>query len=160
MSHAHRTLAVISVAVAAACSGAVRPPTSCTGLGEKTIGITRADYAPCAGEILATLDTLQRHLQRLILQQDSAAQSDAETAYRHLRRLMGEVDFTADAWREMREGRPSLERWPDGVMRYFNVEIGVAAAQYMSALEGSNQANLREGSRRHSQAKSAYARFR
>jgi hypothetical protein len=160
MSHASRTLAVISVALAVACSAAVRAPTACDGLDEKTVGVTRADYAPCAGEILVALDTLQRHLQRLILQQDSAAQSDGERALRHLRGLMREVDFTADHWRELREGRPSLERWPDGAMRQFNVEIGVAAAQYMSALEGSNPANLQEGSRRHSQARSAYGRFR
>jgi hypothetical protein len=160
MSHAQRTFVATAVALAAACSAIEHPPRSCDDLGEKTVGITRGDYAACAVEMLTALDTLQHHLQRLILQQDTAAQSDAERALRHLRGLMREVNFTADYWRESREGRPSLERWPDGAMRQFNTEIGVAAAQYMSALQGSNRDNLQEGSRRHSYARSAYARFR
>jgi hypothetical protein len=150
-----------SVVLALACAGLEPTPTVCDGLDERLVGITRAEYAPCAGEMLAALDTLQRYLRRMVSRQDSAARPIAEEAYRRLRRLMGDVSFTADSWRELRGGAgPTTQRWPDGAIRYFNREIGIATAQYMSALRRPNAPNLQEGSRHHQQARSAYAQFR
>lgn len=151
------TVALLSLG----CSRAVSEPSACDGLIEKTIGITREEYSPCAGEILATLDSLEPPLRRFVLRGDEEARTQAETHYKRVRHLMDEVGFTADVWREAREGAGrTVERWPDGAMRQFNSEVGIATAQYMSALESPNDASLKEGQRRHATAGSAYARFR
>jgi hypothetical protein len=149
--------AVLSVG----CSQAASRPSACDDLMEKTIGITREDYSPCAGEILAALDSLEPPLRRFVLRNDEEAEAEAEVHYKRLRHLMNEVGFTADVWREARGGAGrTVERWPDGAMRYFNNEVGTAAAQYMSALGYPNDDNLKEGQRRHAAARQAYARFR
>ncbi len=143
------------------CSRAVSRPSACDGLIEKTIGITRQDYSPCAGEILAALDSLETELRRSLFRGDGEAGPDAEAHYKRLRYLMREVGFTADAWREGREGAGrKVERWPDSTMRRFNDEVFTATAQYMSALGRPNDANLKEGQRHHAVARQAYARFR
>lgn len=156
------SLFIVSAALLSiGCSPAASKPSACDGLMEKTIGITREDYSPCAGEILATLDSLEPALRRFVLRDDEEARAEAEAHYDRLRHLMGEVGFTPDVWREAREGAGrTVERWPDGAMRYFNSEVGTAAAQYMSALGYPNDDNLKEGQRRHAAAKQAYARFR
>lgn len=153
---------ILSVAVlSVGCSPATSRPSSCDGLVEKTIGITREDYSACAGELLATLDSLETELRRSVFKGDEEAGPDAEAHYKRLRHLMGEVGFTTDVWREAREGSGrTVERWPDGAMRQFNSEVGTAAAQYMSALGRPNDANLKEGQRHHAAARQAYARFR
>ncbi len=149
--------AVLSVG----CSRGVSRSSACDGLTEKTIGITREVYSPCAGEILAALDSLETELRRSVLRGDEEAGPDAEAHYKRLRYLMREVGFTADAWREARGGGGrKVERWPDSTMRRFNTEVGTATAQYMSALGRPNDANLKEGQRHHAVARQAYARFR
>jgi hypothetical protein len=143
------------------CSRVVSRPSACDDLIEKTIGITREDYSPCAGEILAALDSLEPALRRFVLRGDEEAGSEAEVYYERLRYLMREVGFTADVWREAREGAGrTVERWPNSAMRVFNSEVGTAAAQYMSALRYPNDDNLKEGQRRHAGVRQAYARFR
>jgi hypothetical protein len=143
------------------CSRTVSRPSTCDGLIRKTIGITREDYSPCAGEILAALDSLETELRRSVFSGDEEAGPDAEAHYKRLRYLMREVGFTADVWREAREGAGrKVERWPDSTMRRFNTEVGTATAQYMSALGRPNDANLKEGQRHHTVARQAYARFR
>lgn len=143
------------------CTPAASRPSACDGLIEKTIGITREDYSPCAGEILAALDSLETELRRSVFRGDEEAGPDAEAHYKRLRYLMREVGFTADVWREAREGAGrKVERWPNSAMRHFNTEAGTATAQYMSALGRPNDANLKEGQRHHAAARQAYARFR
>ena len=143
------------------CSRVVSKPSACDDLIEKTIGITRQDYSPCAGEILAALDSLEPALRRFVLRGDEEAGSEAEVYNKRLRYLMREVGFTADVWREARKGAGrTVERWPDATMRQFNSEVGTAAAQYMSALRYPNDDNLKEGQRRHAGVRQAYARFR
>ena len=144
------------------CDGSAVEPSACDGLADKLVGITRADYATCAGEILAALEELEQSLRRMVLEGESDVQPEAEAAYKRLRHLMREVDFHGDIRREVRAGSPApmLERWPDGGMQNFNKHLGNAAAQFMSALQRPNQANLHEGSRQHAQARRAYAHFR
>jgi hypothetical protein len=151
------SIAILSVG----CSQAASSPSACDGLLEKTIGITREDYSPCAGEILAALDSLETELRRSLFKGDGEAGPDAEAHYKRLRYLMREVGFTADVWREARGGAGrKVERWPNSAMRHFNTEVGTATAQYMSALGRPNDANLKEGQRHHAAARQAYARFR
>ncbi|MEJ2152592.1 MAG: hypothetical protein P8Y29_06525 [Gemmatimonadota bacterium] len=154
-------LIIGAVMLSIGCSPATSRPSACDGLIEKTIGITREDYSPCAGEILAALDSLAPPLRRFVLRGDEEAGDEAEEYYDRLRHLMGEVGFTADVWREAREGAGrTVERWPNGAMRQFNNEVGTATAQYMSALGYPSDDNLKEGQRRHAAARQAYARFR
>jgi hypothetical protein len=150
-----------TVILSVSCSRTVSRPSACDDLNKKTIGITREDYSPCAGEILAALDSLEPALRRSLFRGDEEAGPEAEAHYRRLRYLMHEVGFTADVWREGREGAGrKVERWPDSTMRVFNNEVGTATAQYMSALRHPNDANLKEGQRHHAVARQAYARFR
>jgi hypothetical protein len=151
---------VAGALLALACYPTTPVQTACDGLADRELGITREEYSPCAAELLHTLDTLQRALERMIVRGDSTGQSDARAAYQHLRLLMQRVGFQADIRREMPGPGRLIERWPDAAMRQFNAEIGTAAAQYMSALNYPNVGNLQEGSRRHELARQAYSRFR
>jgi hypothetical protein len=159
----HRVVLGLSlVLLCLSCGGSAVEPSACDGLGDKLVGITRDDYAPCAGEILASLEELEQALRRMLVEAETEARPEAEAAYKRLRHLMRQVDFHGDLKREVRAQSPALriERWPDGNMSYFNREVGVAAAQFMSALRRPNEGNIQEGSRRHEMARRAYAYFR
>ena len=153
---------ILSIAtLSVGCSGVASRPSACDGLVEKTIGVTRDDYSACAGEILAVLDSLEAPLGRFVRTGDEAAESEADAHSRRLGHLMSEVGFTADVWREAREGVDrTVQRWPDGAMRQFNNEVGGAVAQYVAALRYPNEDNFTEGRRRHAAASRVYARFR
>jgi len=152
----------VLAALCLSCDRSAIGPSACDGLADKLVGITRADYATCAGEMLAALEEIEQPLRRMVLEGEGDVQPEAEAAYKRLRHLMREVDFHGDLRRESRAGSPAptIERWPDGNMRSFNTDVGMAAAQFMSALQRPNQGNLQEGSRYHAWARSTYARFR
>ncbi len=146
--------------LSAGCPGPAAGPTACDGLADKTLAITKADYAKCAGEILGTLDEFETSLRRLV-EGDATAKDPADSASRRLAQLMREAGFQADAWREVKGGAGRIiERWPDASMREFNGEVVNAAAQFNAALVYPNQDNLQQGARRHAQARSTYSRFR
>jgi hypothetical protein len=159
----HRAVLGLLLAVLGlSCDGRASGSSACDGLADKLVGITRADYTTCAGEILAALEKLEQALRRVVLDGEGDARPEAEAAYKQLRHLMREVDFQGDIRREVRaeSHAPEIERWPDGSMRTFNKEVGNAAAQFMSALQRPNQGNLQGGSGYHAKARSAYAHFR
>ena len=140
--------------------GAPVGPTSCDGLADKTVAITRADYSKCAGEILGSLEELESSLRKYV-DGDAAAKDSASSASRKLGHLMREVGFQGDAFREVKDGAGrTIERWPDASMRAFNAEIIPAAAQLNAALVFPNHDNLKEGARRHEQARNAWSQFR
>lgn len=152
-------LAVISQV--AGCINPAAEPSACDGLSDKTIGITRADYSECAGEILEALKILEPPLRRLVLKSDETARPEAKAAYRRLHHLMRRVGFQEDIYREVAGGSGrTVERWPDSNMRHFNVEVSGAAAHFKSALVYPHEDNFREGLERHARARRAYARFR
>ena len=159
MDRRHSCL-VAGALLALACTPSPPVETACDGIADRELGITSAEYAPCAAELLATLDSLESHLQRIVVRGDSTADSGARAAYERLRLLMQRVGFQADIRRETVGPGQRIERWPDAAMRQFNTEVGTAAAQYMSALNYPNDGNLQEGSRRHELARQAYSRFR
>jgi hypothetical protein len=101
------------------CDRGAIGPSACDGLADKLVGITRADYATCAGEILAALEELEQLLGRMTLEGESDARPQAEATYKRLRHLMREVDLQGDIRREVRaeSHAPEIERWPDGSMR-------------------------------------------
>ena len=144
----------------AACGGAALSPTACDGLSQKTLAISRADYAECAGEILGTLEQVEGPLRRFV-EGDAAARTEASSAHRRLRHLMDEVGLQADAYREVGGGAAkTIERWPDTGMREFNSAVVNAAVQFRAALVYPNQDNFEQGARSHANARAASARFR
>lgn len=151
-----------------ACAGAVlvgcgpaSDDSACRGLAERTVAITRAEYAPCAAEMLAALDTLERQLDRTVRARDSTALRSARRTYRHLQRLIRQVDFHGDARREVRQGAGrTVERWPEANVRAFNGALITATAQYGAIVDHPNPDNLEEGSRHHRTARDAFARLR
>lgn len=153
-------LAAVLAALATGCPGSgTAPATACDGLEERRLDITPEEYRPCAGEIIATLDSLQRHLERLIVDGDSRARSEAERAHAHLRLLLDKVGLRAETFRELRgEGR-TVERWPDATLRRFNEAISDAASKYTSTLRHPNRGNLEEGTRSHERARREFTRF-
>ena len=113
----HRVvLGLLLAMLCLSCDGSASGSSACDGLSDKLVGITQADYATCAGEILAALEELEQSLRRIVLEGESDARPKAEAAYKRLRHLMREVDFHGDIRREVRAGSPApmLERWPDG----------------------------------------------
>lgn len=145
---------------AAACGGPAAGPTSCDGLADKTLAITRADYSKCAGEIVSTLDALDTSVGRFV-EGDAQSKDPAREASRKLAHLMSQAGFRADVLREVKDGAGrAVERWPDASMREFNALVVNAAAQLNAALAFPNQDNLKQGARLHEQARSSYSRFR
>jgi hypothetical protein len=153
------TLAVLSQV--AGCARPAAEPSACDGLSDKTIGITRADYSECAGEILEALKRLEPPMRRLVLKGDETARPEAVAAYRRLRHVMRQVGFQQDIWREVGGGAGrTVERWPNGNMQHFNLEVTGAATHFNSALRFPHEDNFREASAHHARARQAYARFR
>ncbi|HET6372245.1 MAG TPA: hypothetical protein VFG76_02995 [Candidatus Polarisedimenticolia bacterium] len=142
------------------CLGQAFGPTQCDGLAGQTLAITRSDYSKCAGEILGTLDELEKSLNRFV-GGDAAAKDPAVSASRKLAHLISEAGLQADAWREVKGGSGrTVERWPDASMRGFNAQVINAAAQFNAVLAYPNQDNLQQGARLHADARSSYSQFR
>lgn len=134
---------------------------ACDGLSKRAMGITAREYAPCAAQIMSTLDTLGAFLDRYT-QGDLSSRAGATRTYREVRALLRETGLSQD-YRSARPGR-LVERWPESVVRGFNSAVFGAVVQYMSALdaanrgiEGSGRPNFEEGSRLHREARQLYA---
>ena len=152
-------LLLLCLSLCAACSASLSP-TACDGLSRKTLAITRADYAECAGQILAALEQVEGPLGRFVAG-DAEAGAEASSAHRRLRHMMDVVGFQAGAYREVGGGADkTIQRWPDSGMRTFNGHVISAAVQFRAALVHPNQDNFEQGARGHANARAAYARFR
>jgi hypothetical protein len=77
----------------------------------KESGLARAEYLPCAGEMIATLDRLDSQVEKM-LSGDENARSDAKASVRELRGLLKKA-----GWRDM------LEAWDDRRLTSLNLEI-------------------------------------
>src|SRR5262245_61403007 len=142
------------------CFDAAMGPTSCDGLADKTVAITRNDYSKCAGEILEAFEKLEAPLRRFV-DGDKASKSEAEAAAHRLSHLMGQVGLQSDAFREVQGGSSrTVERWPDSGMREFNAAIIQSSAQLRAALVFPNQDNLQQGINLYARARTAYSSFR
>jgi hypothetical protein len=104
-------IAVLAIPVTAACGAFAAKPTACNGLVYKEGGLTRAEYLPCAGEMMATLDRLAPQIEKM-LDGDASARSDASASVRELRTLLKQAG-----------GRNILERWDDRALTSLNLNI-------------------------------------
>jgi hypothetical protein len=113
---------VLGSALAAACGTLAAKPTACDGLVYKEGGLTRAEYLPCAAEIMAALDRLAPQIDKM-LAGDEGARSDAGDTLRELRGLLKQAG-----------GRDMLERWDDRALTSLNLDIWNAFNQHEACM--------------------------
>ena len=103
---------------AAACGSDVPSDSRCRNLVYTEQGLSRAEYLPCAGEIVAALDELQTQ-SRAAMKGDSQARSDG-------RKTLGRIN----ALTKIAGGRNLLERWSDRALTDLNLKISNAMTHY------------------------------
>ncbi|HET6362093.1 MAG TPA: hypothetical protein VFH11_08550 [Gemmatimonadota bacterium] len=129
----------------------------CETFADRDLGITGAEYRPCAGAILVELDSIQPKLEALVAGDRRQARG-ASSSYRALRSLVEDTGIFED-YRSM---RPStvIVKWPEASTREFNSAAFDATNQYGAVLAHPNEDNLRQGVEAHEVARRAYARIR
>lgn len=149
--------------LAAGCAEAVADSSACRNLVYKDGGLTRKEYLPCAGEMIALLDDLGPQSQAA-LRGDDNARSEGRATLRKLQALVKAAG-----------GRNLLERWKDKALTDLNVDISNAVmkyeAFYMLPIEQpphpyaaktreAAEAELSGATRRHEEARSLYRQLR
>ena len=114
------SLAVLALAVAAACTDVVADSSACRNLEYKDGGVERAKYLPCVAEMIAALDELERQ-SKAALDGDAQARADGQATLRKAMALMSAAG-----------GRQLLERWPDRTLTDLNVNISNALTRYQA----------------------------
>jgi hypothetical protein len=138
---------LMSITAGAFCS---RKKTSCDGLEYKTGGLTRAEYLPCAGEMIAALDRLRPDLEAFV-QGDKTAGAKIRTEYGDVRSLLVSA---------VRIDRNLVDRWEDDDLNRLNVRIWNAYTSYGAVVFLPNATDLTAGEDSHDQAKSVYQSLR
>ena len=153
-------LCVIAV-ISSACSSEVPKDSRCRNLVYKEDGLSRSEYLPCAGEIVAALDEL-RGQSEAAARGDRRARADGETTLSRVNALMKAAG-----------GRNLLEL-EDRPLRSLNMRISNAVTSYTAfymvrILEEPNQfaaqsrraaaAELSAATRNHEEALGSYRRL-
>jgi hypothetical protein len=105
-----------------ACGELAAEQSTCDGLVYKESGLTRKEYLPCAGEMIATLDQLDSQIENM-LHGDKNARSEAGASVRKLGSLMKRAG-----------GRDLLERWNDRALTSLNVDISNAYTHHQACM--------------------------
>ena len=72
---------MLALPITAGCEAAASKTTACDGLVYKESGLARAEYLPCAGEMMATLDQLDAQVESMISGNENArSEAQAERA--------------------------------------------------------------------------------
>ena len=109
-----------AIASAAACTQVVAESSACRNLEYKDGSVARAQYLPCAGEMIAALDDLDRQT-KAALDGDRQARSEGQASLRRVTALMNAAG-----------GRQLLERWDDRSLTSLNVDINNAVTHYQA----------------------------
>jgi hypothetical protein len=109
---------ILLLLFATACGGEVRSDNACGKLVYTDAGVARADYLPCAGEMIAALDTLAPQA-TAALGGDARARSDGQSTLRRVHALMRAAG-----------GRKLLDRWSDRPLTDLNLHISNAVTKY------------------------------
>jgi hypothetical protein len=158
-----RALALCPVLVVViACASDVPSDSACRNLVYKEEGLSRSEYLPCAGEIVAALDELER-------QSEAASRGDRKA------RADGRATLTrVNALMKAAGGRNLLERWEDRALTNLNVSISNAVThyaafymvrvveepdQFAAQTRQAAQAELRAATQKHQQARGYYRRI-
>lgn len=154
-------LCVISF-IFAACGSDVPNNSGCLNLVYKEQGLSRSEYLPCAGEMVAALDEVAQQSQAAA-RGDRQARSDGQAALARVNALMSAAG-----------GRNLLERWQDRSLTDLNLKISNAVTHYQAfymvrVLDEPHQfaaqsreaaaAELRAAARRYDEARSHYRRL-
>ncbi len=153
----------IAVALASGCGTAGVQASPCAGLADRKMGITVEEYAPCADELIAALDSLRRDLSPLV-SAESSAFAAADRDHGRLRFLIAETGVMRD-YRSVTGAE--VERWPNGTIRAFNNAAFGASVQYGSALNAARRGlhedargNFDHASGLHDEAKKLHRQIR
>jgi hypothetical protein len=130
----------------AACSGNHRH--ACDNLVYKEEGLTRAEFLPCAGEMLTTMDKLDAQMDAVI-KGDKRARTEATGYYAELGDLIRKAG-----------GRNLLERWQDEALNRLNLRIWNAYTHYQAALLFPNNVDADGARRNKEEARSIYEGLR
>ena len=114
------TLAGACLGMVSACTEVVADTSACRKLEYVNGGVPRAQYLPCAAEMIAVLDDLERQT-KSALDGDAQARSDGQASLRRVMALMSAAG-----------GRQLLERWDDRALTDLNVDISNAVTKYQA----------------------------
>jgi hypothetical protein len=117
---AARALALALMGGSIACTQVVAESSACRKLEYKDGSVARAQYLPCAGEMIAALSDLDRQTQAA-LGGDQKARSEGQASLSRVRGLMKAAG-----------GRQLLERWHDRALTDLNVDISNAVTSYQA----------------------------
>src|SRR5687768_1409760 len=131
-------------------------PDVCETFAERELGITGAEYRPCAAAILGELDSIRPRVEALAAG-DAAGAEGASPRYRALRALVEDTGIFED-YRSMQSSTVFV-KWPEAPTREFNSAAFTATVQYGAVLAHPNDDNLQQGIEAHEVARSAYARM-
>jgi hypothetical protein len=157
-------LAICSILVLAStgCADGVSNDSKCRNLVYKEGGLSRAEYLPCAGEIVAALEVVDQNTEKA-LDGDGQARSEGQAALGRARGLMRAAG-----------GRNLLERWQDQALTDMNVSISNAVTHYeafymlrvldephpyAAKTREAAEAEYRGATRRYEEARRAYRRL-
>jgi len=113
----------LSVPFSASCAALEGGKTACDGLVYKEFGLTRAEYLPCAGEMIAALDRLGPQADAM-LAGDKNARGEALDTLHELERLMKKAG-----------GRRNMDSdWTDRGLTSLNRQIVNAYGPYWGCL--------------------------
>jgi hypothetical protein len=100
------------------CADGVSTDSKCRNLVYKESGLSRAEYLPCAGEIVAALHVVDQNTSKA-LDGNGQARSEGQAALGRARALMRAAG-----------GRNLLERWQDQTLTDMNLSISNAVTHY------------------------------
>lgn len=106
------------LAAASACTAVVADSSACRKLEYKNGSVERAQYLPCAAEMIAVLDDLDRQT-RAAFDGDARARSEGQASVRQVMALMSAAG-----------GLQLLERWDDRALTDLNLAISNAVTKY------------------------------
>jgi hypothetical protein len=149
--------------LAMACGDSVAASSACKSLTYGDQGVARQDYLPCAAEMMAVMDDLDRQT-HAAFNGDARARADGQASLRKLRGLM-----------QAAGGRQLLERWNDRALTDLNVDINNAVTHYQAfymvriidepdpraaTTRRAAEAELQGAARRYNEARSSFRRIR
>jgi hypothetical protein len=113
-------LAGASIAAAAAYTQLVAESSACRTLEYKDGRVPRAQYVPCAGEMIAALTDLDRQTQAAFAG-DGKARAEGQESVRRVIALMKAAG-----------GLKLLDRWDDRALMAFNLDVHNAVTHYQA----------------------------
>jgi hypothetical protein len=145
-----------------ACGSTVPSDSGCRNLVYKEQGLSRSEYLPCAGEIVAALDELEQQSEAAS-RGDRQARSNGRATLSRVRALMNAAG-----------GRNLLERWQDRTLTSLNLAISNAMthyeafymvrvveepSQFAAQTRQAAETELRAAIREHGQVRTTYRRL-